>query len=107
MDVVPDKQNIDEVFANTTFLIDFYQRDYRWTEGEIVRLLDDILYPFREQYSFLNSLDPTPRTITSRYPWYYLNTYVTNTVDGRVYIVDGQQRLTTIFLILTKLLHMG
>jgi hypothetical protein len=35
---------------------------------------------------------------------YYLNTYVTNTVGGRVFVVDGQQRLTTLTLILMKLL---
>ena len=34
-----------------------------------------------------------------------LNTYVTNTVEGRVFIVDGQQRLTTLTLILIKLLN--
>jgi len=43
----------------------------------------------------------------ARYPWYYLNTYVTNTIDGKVYIVDGQQRLTTLTLILTKLYHLA
>jgi uncharacterized protein with ParB-like and HNH nuclease domain len=41
--------------------------------------------------------------IVAHYPWYYLNTYVTNVVDGRVYVVDGQQRLTTLSLILVKL----
>src|SRR5690606_30365836 len=33
------------------------------------------------------------------------NTYVTNLVDGKVYIVDGQQRLTTLTLILINLLQ--
>ena len=36
-----------------------------------------------------------------------LNTYVTNVVDGRVYVVDGQQRLTTLSLILIKLRHLS
>ena len=26
MDISPDKQNIDRVFSNTTYYIDFYQR---------------------------------------------------------------------------------
>ena len=42
-----------------------------------------------------------------RYAWYYLNTYVTNSVDGKVFIVDGQQRLTTLTLILMKLRHLA
>ena len=31
------------------------------------------------------------------------NTYVTNKVEGKLYVVDGQQRLTTLTLILIKL----
>ncbi len=107
MDIAPDKQNIDRVFANTAYYIDFYQRDYRWTEEPVLRLLDDIRFKFDEQYVRSRDLDPSPETITAYYPWYYLNTYVTNVVDGRVYVVDGQQRLTTLFLILIKLRHLA
>jgi len=107
MDVSPDKQNIDSVFSNTTYFIDFYQRDYRWTEEPVKRLLDDIFFRFREHYSQSKDKDPSREVIASLYPWYYLNTYVTNTIDGRVYIVDGQQRLTTLSLILIKLFHVA
>ncbi len=107
MDISPDKQNIDRLFSNTTYYIDFYQRDYRWTKEPVVRLLDDTFYKFREQYEKSKDLDPGKEVIAANYPWYYLNTYVTNTVDGRVYVVDGQQRLTTLSLILIKLLHLA
>jgi uncharacterized protein with ParB-like and HNH nuclease domain len=36
-----------------------------------------------------------------------LNTYVTNSIDGKLYVVDGQQRLTTLTLILIKLRHLA
>lgn len=103
VDIAPDKQNIDSVFSNTVYYIDFYQRDYKWTEEPIIRLLDDIFYKFNQEYELLKDLDPKKEIITAKYPWYYLNTYVTNTVDGKVYVVDGQQRLTTLTLILIKL----
>lgn len=103
VDIAPDKQNIDSVFSNTVYYIDFYQRDYKWTEEPVTRLLDDILYKFNQEYELLKDLDPKKEIITAKYPWYYLNTYVTNTVDGKVYVVDGQQRLTTLTLILIKL----
>ena len=106
MDVSPDKQNIDGVFSNTAYYIDFYQREYRWTAEPVKRLLDDIFYKFREQYNRSKELDPGKESI-AKYPWYYLNTYVTNIVEGRVYLVDGQQRLTTLSLILIKLLHLA
>jgi len=38
VDIAPDKQNIDSVFSNTVYYIDFYQRDYKWTEEPVVVL---------------------------------------------------------------------
>lgn len=109
VDIAPDKQNIDSVFSNTVYYIDFYQRDYKWTEEPVTRLLDDIFYKFNQQYDALldKSLVPSKETVTAKYPWYYLNTYVTNTIDGKVYVVDGQQRLTTLTLVLIKLYHLA
>lgn len=107
MDITPDNQNIDTLFSNTTYHIDFYQRDYKWSDEPVKRLLDDIFYKFNQEYSVNHELDPSEKTISEKYSWYYLNTYVTNTVDGKVYIVDGQQRLTTITLILIKLYHIA
>lgn len=107
MDISPDKHNVSHLFSGTAYYIDFYQRDYRWTADPVLRLLDDVFYKFRDAYSKSVDLEPSQQTITKRYPWYYLNTYVTNNVDGRVYIVDGQQRLTTLSLILIKLSHLA
>ena len=107
MDISPDMQNIDRVFSNATYYIDFYQRDYRWTDEPVLRLLDDIFFKFKECYATSGDWDPGKETVTAHYPWYYLNTYVTNVVGGRVYVVDGQQRLTTLSLILIKLRHLA
>lgn len=104
MDIQPEKQNIDQTFATTIYFIDFYQRDYKWTEEPVRRLLDDVFYQFEEAYQKHGELEPSRENINARYPWYYLNTYVTNTVGGRVFVVDGQQRLTTLTLVLLKLL---
>jgi uncharacterized protein with ParB-like and HNH nuclease domain len=107
MDVRPDKQNIDELFSNTTYYIDFYQRQYKWTDEPVKRLLDDIFYKFKKEYLKYKELDLELEEVISRYSWYYLNTYVTNIVNNKHYIVDGQQRLTTLTLILIKLKHLS
>jgi hypothetical protein len=104
MEIQPDKQNLDQTFSTTVYFIDFYQRDYKWTEEPVKRLLDDVFYQFDEAYAKHAALEPNKENINARYPWYYLNTYVTNNVGGRVFVVDGQQRLTTLTLILLKLL---
>lgn len=103
MDIAPDKQNIDRVFSNITYHIDFYQRDYKWTSEPVQRLLDDVFFMFNQEYEKYSSLKPSTETVMAKYSWYYLNTYVTNTVEGKVYVVDGQQRLTTLTILLIKL----
>lgn len=97
MDVSPDKQKLNQVFSHTPYYIDFYQREYKWGEDEVGILLDDIFHKFHLAYK--PDLEPNESSV-SRYPWYYLNTFVTNQVDGKLFLVDGQQRLTTLTLIL-------
>ncbi len=107
MDVSPDKQNLDQVFANTTYYIDFYQRQYKWDDVPVKRLLDDIFYKFGIEYTKYQESDIDLEKLTEKYSWYYLNTYVTNVIDGKRFVVDGQQRLTTLTLILIKLRHLS
>jgi uncharacterized protein with ParB-like and HNH nuclease domain len=107
MDIFPGKQNIDLVFSNTTYYIDFYQRQYKWNDIPVKRLLEDIFYKFNEEFEKYKESDITLDQLIGKYSWYYLNTYVTNVVDGKLFVVDGQQRLTTIALILIKLKHMA
>jgi len=107
MDVTPDKQNIDMVFSNITYYIDFYQRQYKWTDEPVKRLLDDIFHKFNLEYLRYQENDIALENLIERYAWYYLNTYVTNVVGGKRFVVDGQQRLTTLTLILIKLFHLA
>jgi hypothetical protein len=61
------------------FYVPAYQRGYRWGEVEVRRLLDDIW--------------------ESRDKPYYLQPVVVKQHSGEWELVDGQQRLTTLFLI--------
>ncbi|KQM45882.1 DUF262 domain-containing protein [Chryseobacterium sp. Leaf201] len=107
MDISPDKQNIDSVFSNTTYFIDFYQRQYKWNEEPVKRLLEDVFYRFNEEYKKFKDSDIRIDQLIDKFSWYYLNTYVTNLVEGKLFVVDGQQRLTTLTLILIKLKHLS
>jgi uncharacterized protein with ParB-like and HNH nuclease domain len=68
-------------------------------------LLDDVFYKFNIEFERYKENETELEKLVERYSWYYLNTYVTNNIDGKVFVVDGQQRLTTLTLILIKLLH--
>ena len=109
MDVSPQNENIDTLFSNTTYYIDFYQRQYKWNDVPVKRLLDDVFYKFWEEHKRFQDSDEESETIINKYSWYYLNTYVTNIDNStnKTYIVDGQQRLTTLSLILIKLMHLA
>lgn len=106
MEVSPYRQNINELFSTRTYHIDFYQREYKWTPDEVKRLLDDIFYHFDQSYAKHSDLDPNEENVRAKYSWYYLNTYITNKTDGRIFVVDGQQRLTTLTLMLIALYHL-
>ena len=105
MSIIPKQQTIEELFSvNKSYYIDFYQRDYQWRKKHVEKLLEDLFYRFDLEYK--PNIDSTDEVI-SNYDWYYLNSYVTNEYNGNTYIVDGQQRLTTITLILIKLRHLA
>ncbi len=106
MAITPVPQNIEQVFSSTTYYIDFYQRQYKWNKEPVERLLDDIFYKYNQDYQ---KIDPSiiPELAGGRIGFYFLNTYVTNTIHTKVFLVDGQQRFTTLTLILIQLYHLG
>jgi len=73
-----------EFLEDKTFFIPDYQRGYRWDEYQVTKLLDD-LYQFEQN-----------RTGEESYSLQPLVVYWDN---GQYEVIDGQQRLTTIFLL--------
>ncbi len=51
-------------------------------------------------------MDATKKNI-SKYDWYSLNSYMVNSVGRKTFIVDAQQRLTTLTLLIINLMHLG
>ena len=68
------------------FFIPGYQRGYRWTEQQVNDLLNDI-----------NEFEPENGS------WYCLQPLVVKKTIEKWEVIDGQQRLTTIYLILACL----
>lgn len=73
-----------------TFYIPAYQRGYRWTAQEVKDLLNDI-----------NEFTPKEIDDSDEKTWYCLQPVVVKQRDMGIYeVIDGQQRLTTAYLIL-------
>lgn len=88
--------SVRDMFESDSYRVPLYQRSYAWTEAEIHTLLRDI----RDA-----RLDSRVQAANHETRDYYIGSLVVNTersAEGVVYeVVDGQQRLTTLFIILS------
>ena len=104
-EIIPDRQTVQSCLSKKTYFVDFYQREYIWSKNTVEVLLRDIFYAFEISYEDHKNEEMTEEVL-ELYNWYYMNVFITNKVNSKVYIVDGQQRLTTLSLIATKLYHL-
>ena len=94
-------KSVRELLSNVKYGIDFYQRGYAWERRHIEELLDDFEGRFIASYS-----EQHERMQVQHYPHYFLGTIITVKEGGQTYIVDGQQRLTTLTLLLIYIYHL-
>lgn len=104
-EIIPDRQTVQSCLSKKTYFVDFYQREYVWSKNTVDILLRDIFYTFEISYEEHKDEELT-EDVLELYNWYYMNVFITNKVNSKVFIVDGQQRLTTLTLIATKLYHL-
>lgn len=80
------------------YSIDYYQREFRWQDKQIRELIDDLSGKFQEDYQ-----PDHPREKVSDYGHYFLGSIIISRKDNANYIIDGQQRLTSLTLLLIYL----
>ena len=87
-DIVTNLLSIEEITSNTFFKIPDYQRGYSWEEDQLKDLVKDIKH------------------IANKNHRHYTGTIVISNSNGdeRFDVVDGQQRLTSL-IILLKLIY--
>src|ERR1700686_4226946 len=83
------KYSIEEAFRECFYIVPDYQREYVWTEKEVQQLLEDV----NEQFD-----DGDRRE-------YFIGTVLVSPTEQKNHfeVIDGQQRLTTFFLLLCAL----
>jgi len=94
-------KTISQLFGNTYYIPE-YQRGYRWQPLQVTELLNDI-----------DGFKPEPAKDPSQTTWYCLQPLVVKIASDQIIekygftapdkcyeVIDGQQRLTTIFIIL-------
>ena len=81
------------------YIVDYFQREYKWEYKHIEQLLVDLEASFLSNYEEGDKI----QDINSKYNSYYLGPVVICEKGNIRSIVDGQQRLTSITLLLIYL----
>ncbi len=91
-------KTVRELLKGVKYSIDYYQREFKWLEKQVRELVDDLSDKFLEDYQATHS-----RTKVADYPHYFLGSIIVSRKDGVGFLVDGQQRLTSLTLLLVLL----
>ncbi len=96
--VNPSTQSLKTCFQSH-YSLPYFQREYKWEPRHFAELIDDI------QAAFLLSYDTTHgRKEVASYAPYFLGSIITSAESGgKKPLIDGQQRLTSTFLLLAVL----
>lgn len=86
------KYSIEEAFRECFYIVPDYQREYVWADKEVHQLLEDI----NEQIDAESTRE------------YFIGTVLVSPTNQKNHyeVIDGQQRLTTFFLLLCALKHL-
>lgn len=91
-------KTVAEIMKDKKYSIDFYQREYKWETKQVAELVTDLTAKFLQLHS-----PEHKRTAVGGYPGYFLGSIIVSQKGNQPFIVDGQQRLTTLTLFLTYL----
>ena len=91
---------VQEILDNKKYIVDYFQREYRWGRENIEQMITDLTT------SFLNDYRPNHKTKdVANYNSYYMGPIVLSDKGGVNSIIDGQQRITSLTLLLIYLYH--
>jgi len=112
-----EERDLNYIFGkHDPYSLDVYQRDYRWSDEKDYKIVSQLLWDLelrfenntksKKKYSG-DELKFILKDVQENFKAYFLNTIMLNEQGSLMYIVDGQQRLTTLLLLLIKLYHIG
>lgn len=96
--IVPHYRTIQGLLQSRSFSIDEYQREYKWEKKEIEELINDLQEKFLSCYSEGDST-----TKVAEYEDYFLGSIIVSERGTKNYLIDGQQRVTSLTLLLIHL----
>lgn len=89
-------KNLRQLLSNMKYSIHYYQREYMWQRKHIEELIDDLTSEFFENYK-----ENDQRPEVDNYGTYFMGSIILSDKDKA--IIDGQQRLSSLTLLLIYL----
>lgn len=99
--ILGDAKSVRQLLKGNKYSVDYYQREYKWEAKQLAELVADLTGKFLESYE-----PGHDRSAVEQYGHYFLGSIIISEKDGQRFIVDGQQRLTTLTLLLIYLHNM-
>jgi uncharacterized protein with ParB-like and HNH nuclease domain len=96
--ITPHYRTVQQLLQSQSFSIDEYQREYKWERKNIEELISDLQSKFDHFYKPGDEL----RRV-SEYGEYFLGSIIISKRNGKNYLIDGQQRVTSLTLLLIYL----
>lgn len=90
-----DAKTIKKLLSDAKYSVDYYQREYRWETKHVTELIGDLSEKFLESHDSSRT-----REDVEKYGHYFLGSIILSSKDGKNFVIDGQQRLTTLTLLL-------
>ena len=97
-EILGKAKTVRELLKGVKYSIDYYPARIQVACKHIHELVDDLSNKFLEEYDSTHS-----RSNVADYPHYFLGSVIISKKESVGYIVDGQQRLTSLTLLLILL----
>ena len=97
-DIQSDAKSVKDLLSGKKYRIDYYQRDYNWEPKQVQELIEDLTTRFLQDFD-----EDHPRREVANYGQYFLGSIIISQKGSERFIVDGQQRLTSLTLLLIYL----
>lgn len=91
---------LSEILSNKKYSVDYFQREYKWEQINIEQLVSDLVGAFMENYHEGHTIKDV-----AHYGTYYMGSIVLSERGSVNSIIDGQQRITSLTLLLIFLYH--
>lgn len=93
--ITPHYRTVQQLLQSQSFSIDEYQREYKWEKKNIDELIADLLDKFESSHR-----DGHVTADVADYSEYFLGSIIVAKRNGKNYLIDGQQRVTSLTLLL-------